>query len=78
MESGDYSAAFSGFKTKRLEGEEGTMGELVAGKKAILIVNVASEWGVTKRDYEQLVQLYTDLAERGLEILAYPCNQFGD
>jgi glutathione peroxidase-family protein len=43
MESGSYSAAFSGFATKTLEGEESTMGQIVAGKKAVLIVNVASE-----------------------------------
>ena len=42
MES-TYSTQFAGFKTMTLEGTESTMGELVAGKKAILIVNVASE-----------------------------------
>jgi len=46
-------------------------------KAATLIVNVASEWGVTDRDYTQLVQIYNDYRDKGLEILAFPCNQFG-
>ena len=53
------------------------LGDIVDGKKAILVVNVASKWGVTKRDYEQLVQLHEDFKDDGFEILAYPCNQFG-
>ena len=50
------------------------LGDIVDGKKAILVVNVASKWGVTKRDYEQLVQLHEDFKDDGFEILAYPCN----
>lgn len=44
----------------------------------LLIVNVASNCGYTKRNYEQLVELdekYRD--SKGLRILAFPCNQFG-
>lgn len=61
------SAKLDGTEVKRL-------GDIVDGKKAILIVNVASEWGVTERDYTQLVQMYKDLEGKGLEILAYPCD----
>jgi len=32
---------------------------------------------LTPVHYEQLQQLYAKYAEKGLEILAFPCNQFG-
>jgi glutathione peroxidase len=48
----------------------------VPKKKAYLFVNVASKWGLTDRDYKQLVQIHKDWKDKGLEILAFPCNQF--
>ena len=44
--------------------------------KAILVVNVASECGLTYH-YEGLQELYNKFSSKGLEILAFPCNQFG-
>ena len=44
--------------------------------KTLLIVNVASNCGFTPQ-YRDLQQLYLDLNGQGLEILAFPCNQFG-
>jgi glutathione peroxidase len=44
--------------------------------KALLIVNVASQCGLTPQ-YAGLQQLYDTYAERGLEVLGFPCNQFG-
>lgn len=44
--------------------------------KVVLIVNVASKWGLTDKNYKQLVQIHSDLGPRGLEILGFPCNQF--
>ena len=31
---------------------------------------------MTDQNYKELVQIYADYAKDGLEILAYPCNQF--
>lgn len=45
--------------------------------KVCLIVNVASNWGFTAKNYTQLQALHAKLAEKGLAILAFPCNQFG-
>jgi glutathione peroxidase len=45
--------------------------------KVLLIVNVASQCGLTNSNYKELSQLYTAYKDRGLEILAFPCNQFG-
>ena len=44
--------------------------------KTLLIVNVASNCGFTSQ-YRDLQQLYLDLNGKGLEVLAFPCNQFG-
>ncbi|RVW16461.1 putative phospholipid hydroperoxide glutathione peroxidase 6, mitochondrial [Vitis vinifera] len=45
--------------------------------KALLIVNVASQCGLTNSNYTELHQLYEKYKDQGLEILAFPCNQFG-
>ena len=47
-------------------------------KRVILIVNVASEWGLTKRNYENLQRLQTTYYGNSFTILAFPCNQFGN
>jgi len=44
--------------------------------KALLIVNVASQCGFTPQ-YAGLEALYRRYHQRGLVILAFPCNQFG-
>ena len=44
--------------------------------KVLLVVNVASECGFTSQ-YKDLQILYEEFHSRGLEILAFPCNQFG-
>ncbi|KAJ4837814.1 putative glutathione peroxidase 8, partial [Turnera subulata] len=45
--------------------------------KVLLIVNVASRCGFTNSDYSELTELYKKYKDQGLEILAFPCNQFG-
>ena len=44
--------------------------------KVLLIVNVASECGYTKQ-YKGLQEIYSEYNKEGLEILAFPCNDFG-
>lgn len=44
--------------------------------KVLLIVNVASQCGLTPQ-YEGLEAIYRRLKDRGLEVLGFPCNQFG-
>jgi len=44
--------------------------------KVLLIVNVASYCGYTKQ-YSGLEEIYKKYKDKGFEILAFPCNQFG-
>ena len=44
--------------------------------KVLLIVNTAGKCGLTPQ-YEELEALHKELADSGLVILAFPCNQFG-
>ncbi|MBQ2164303.1 MAG: glutathione peroxidase [Muribaculaceae bacterium] len=45
--------------------------------KVLLIVNTATKCGFTPQ-YEELEALYKAYKDKGLEILDFPCNQFGN
>ena len=44
--------------------------------KALLIVNVASQCGLTPQ-YAGLEKLHEEYGPKGFEVLGFPCNQFG-
>ncbi len=57
---------------------DGSIQDLSAHKgKVLLIVNTASKCGFTPQ-YEGLEKLHQEFKDQGLEILAFPCNQFGN
>ncbi|MBR2046225.1 MAG: glutathione peroxidase [Agathobacter sp.] len=45
--------------------------------KVVLVVNTATGCGFTPQ-YDELQDLYDEFKDKGLEILDFPCNQFGD
>jgi glutathione peroxidase len=61
------------FSAGRIDGD--TVSLATFRGKVLLIVNVASRCGFT-RQYADLEALYRRWHDRGLEILAFPCNQF--
>src|SRR5580704_13135453 len=44
--------------------------------KVLLIVNTASNCGFTPQ-YEGLEKVYQQFKDKGVEVLGFPCNQFG-
>jgi glutathione peroxidase len=68
------AASIYGFQVKSISGQDMSL-ESLRGK-TLLIVNVASQCGFTPQ-YGGLEALYEKYKDRGLEILAFPCNQFG-
>jgi glutathione peroxidase len=44
--------------------------------KVLLVINTASQCGFTPQ-YKELEQLHQKYKDKGLVILAFPCNQFG-
>ena len=59
---------------KRLNGSPENLQDYAG--KTLLIVNVASNCGFTSQ-YRDLQKLYEANKAKGLEILGFPCNQFG-
>ncbi|HQZ13742.1 MAG TPA: glutathione peroxidase [Devosia sp.] len=65
----------SDFTARRLDGQPEAL-STYAGK-VVLVVNVASKCGFTPQ-YAGLETLWRTYGGRGLVILGFPCNQFGE
>lgn len=63
------------FVVKNEQGKEVALNEYKG--KVLLIVNTATLCGFTPQ-YEALEKLYTQYREKGLVVLDFPCNQFGE
>lgn len=63
--------------SQTVERSDGSKEELSKYKgKVLLIVNVASQCGFT-RQYKGMQELYDAYKDKGLVVMAFPCNQFG-
>ena len=62
------------YSVKSRNGEEISISQFKG--KVLIIVNTATGCGFTPQ-YEGLEKLYKKYHDKGLEILDFPCNQFG-
>ncbi len=62
------------FKMQSLAGKEVDLSKHLG--KVVLVVNVASKCGLTPQ-YRQLQALHEKYSGKGLVVLGFPCNQFG-
>jgi glutathione peroxidase len=62
------------FDVKDINGETRSLSQYQG--KTLLIVNVASQCGLTPQ-YAGLEKLHEQYQDKGLVVLGFPCNQFG-
>lgn len=62
------------FKVRAQDGSEVSLADYKG--KVLLIVNTATGCGFTPQ-YDELQDIYDEFKDKGLEILDFPCNQFG-
>ncbi len=63
------------FSVKKQDGREVALSEYKG--KVLLVVNTATGCGFTPQ-YDELQDIYEEYKDKGLEILDFPCNQFGE
>ena len=72
---GGFNMNLYDFKVMTRKGEEVSLDEYKG--KVVLVVNTATGCGFTPQ-YTDLQKIYDELHDEGLEILDFPCNQFGN
>ncbi|CAM8998075.1 unnamed protein product [Rhodiola kirilowii] len=75
MSGDELHSSIYDFTVKDIRGNDVSLSEYKG--KVLLIVNVASQCGLTSSNYKELNVIYEKYKNQGLEILAFPCNQFG-
>lgn len=70
----DLNSNIYDLSVKTMDGKEKKLSDYKG--KVLLIVNVASQCGYTVQ-YAGLESIYQKYKDRGFEILAFPCNDFG-
>ena len=68
-------ASIYDIRVKTIDGKQQPMSKYKG--KVMLIVNTASQCGFTPQ-YKGLEELHQSYAKRGLAVLGFPCNQFGE
>lgn len=68
-------STFYEYSAEKLNGETKPLSKYKG--KVVLVVNTASLWGLTVRDFTQMNELMDKYSSKGLSILGFPSNQFG-
>lgn len=68
------SSSVYDYSVKNIDGKDVKLSDYKG--KVLLVVNVASKCGFTPQ-YKDLEVLYKEYHQKGFEVLAFPCNQFG-
>lgn len=63
------------FTVKTQDGKDKSLADFKG--KVLLVVNTATGCGFTPQ-YKEIQEVYDELKDKGLEILDFPCNQFGN
>ncbi len=66
---------FYDYKAEDIHGNQVSMDQYKG--KVVMVVNSATQCGFTPQ-YEDIENLYEKYHEQGLEVLEFPCNQFGN
>ena len=67
------TSSFLDFSVETITGDSVSLSQYEG--KVLVVVNVASKCGLTPQ-YEDLQRFYTEYADRGIEILGFPANNF--
>lgn len=74
--SGDFEGkTFHDFEVEDIKGSKVSLADYKG--KVCLVVNVASQCGLTDSNYKGLTDLYEKYKDQGFVVLAFPSNQFG-
>jgi glutathione peroxidase len=70
-------SVFDGLTAKDIDGNDVDLGKTYGSVPAVLVVNLASAWGLTSSNYAELVELTGKISSDKFAVLGFPCNQFG-
>ena len=72
----DLEAAFGLIQVVDIDNKEMRMGDLLKGHTCTIIVNMASKWSNAQKNYSELVTVYNEYSNHGIQLIGFPSNQF--
>jgi len=75
QESKNTNSSIYEFTVKDIDGKDVTLAKYKGD--VLLIVNVASQCGLTEKSYAGLEAVYKKYKDKGFKVLAFPANNFG-